>query len=226
MTGVALADHPPFQTALAKRVDHASAWAYLDMERLREILRKETDSPSEHPILRGQAPNPAAELIWGGILTTLMHTQHDTGIKEILGKSGRFESKKGVQVALPHPAADPFIVSKLFRCFFCDEFDPPEDLLALLVTQFRDDELQLRPLVTRMISSRLFFLSSVAGKKIRMPLELALGWLRSLDGAANLTWLAPRLAELGQGLFFPPSVKGWEGGRAWSIQQLSSAARM
>ena len=39
--------------------------------------------------------------------------------------------------------------------------------------------------------------------------------LRSLEGTANTHQLANDLQQNGQGLFYPPNVKGWDGGRAW-----------
>ena len=42
-----------------------------------------------------------------------------------------------------------------------------------------------------------------------------MGLLRALGGATNVYKLAEDLAQLGQAVFFPPNVKGWEGGRQW-----------
>jgi len=44
---------------------------------------------------------------------------------------------------------------------------------------------------------------------------LAIGLLRALEGSVNSYELARGLSELGQGLFYPPNVKGWDGGRTW-----------
>jgi hypothetical protein len=53
------------------------------------------------------------------------------------------------------------------------------------------------------------------GRKVRSPVDFAVGLLRSLDGTTNTHQLAADLEQNGQGLFFPPNVKGWEGGRTW-----------
>jgi uncharacterized protein (DUF1800 family) len=141
--------------------------------------------------------------------------QHDPKTKHVLGRSGSFDSREGVQIVLEHPGVAEFIVAKLFHFFVWDEPAPAPSLLAPLVEQFRSDDLRVRGVLSRLLSSRLFYSSHAMGRKVRMPVELAIGWLRGLDATANLTWLAPRLSELGQTLFFPPSVKGWEGGRSW-----------
>ena len=39
--------------------------------------------------------------------------------------------------------------------------------------------------------------------------------VRGLEGKIGTTALAQSLEQLGQNLFSPPSVKGWDGGRSW-----------
>jgi hypothetical protein len=50
---------------------------------------------------------------------------------------------------------------------------------------------------------------------VKSPVEFAVGIARALGGRVNCTVLAQRLEGLGQHLFHPPSVKGWDGGQAW-----------
>jgi hypothetical protein len=45
--------------------------------------------------------------------------------------------------------------------------------------------------------------------------ELGVGLLRALEGACNVFKLGEELAALGQELYYPPNVKGWDGGRTW-----------
>ena len=65
------------------------------------------------------------------------------------------------------------------------------------------------------LTSRLFYSPASLGCKVRSPVELGVGLLRALDANANLVQLASRLRDLGQLPFFPPNVKGWNGGRTW-----------
>jgi hypothetical protein len=50
---------------------------------------------------------------------------------------------------------------------------------------------------------------------VRSPADLAIGLARCLEISANAHQLAADLQQNGQGLFFPPNVKGWDGGRSW-----------
>ena len=141
--------------------------------------------------------------------------RHDEGEKTFLGKTGKFGGEDAVRVILEQPAAPRFIVGKLFRYFFCDEPAPPDALLEPLADEFRRSDLQIAPVVGRMLGSRLFFSELAIGRKVRSPVELAIGLLRALGGSVNSYQLARGLNELGQGLFYPPNVKGWDGGRTW-----------
>ncbi len=54
------------------------------------------------------------------------------------------------------------------------------------------------------------------GQQIKSPVQLLVGAVRSMTPPTrDLSILNDALDLMGQNLFFPPSVKGWEGGRAW-----------
>jgi uncharacterized protein (DUF1800 family) len=141
--------------------------------------------------------------------------QHDTGVKKVLGQSGAFGGEEGTKVVLDQPAAARFIVGKLYRFFIADEPAPPAELLEPLAEQYRRSGYQTGPVVRTMLGSRHFFSNAALGKKIRSPVELTIGTLRALEGRTNLQKLTQQLDGLGQLPFFPPSVKGWDGGRTW-----------
>jgi uncharacterized protein (DUF1800 family) len=141
--------------------------------------------------------------------------QHDTGEKSFLSRSGPFGGEDAVNIVVDQPDAARFISGKLVRFFVCDDAAIPETLLTPLADDFRNDELNVAGVVRRILTSRLFHSEYAVGRKIRSPFELAVGLLRGLEGATNTIALADDLDRLGQAVFFPPSVKGWDGGRAW-----------
>lgn len=141
--------------------------------------------------------------------------QHDTGAKTILGETGNFGGENGVAIVAKQPAAPLFIAMKLVKFFVMDEPEPTEVLLAPLAQELRDNNMQIAPVVRRIFSSNLFFSKLAIGRKVRSPAEFAIGFLRSLQGSTNAYQLASSLKTLGQGLLYPPSVKGWDGGRTW-----------
>lgn len=141
--------------------------------------------------------------------------QHDTGTKIVLGESGRLGGEDGVRIVLQQESAPQFIARKLFRFFVMDEPRPSAELLAPLAKQLRENDLNIAPVIRRILSSNLFYSRQAIGRKVRSPVELAVGFLRSLEGSTNAFELAASVEQIGQGLFYPPSVKGWDGGRTW-----------
>lgn len=141
--------------------------------------------------------------------------QHDSGNKTILSKTGAFPDGEAIDWILQQPQASRFIVGKIFRQFICDEPAPPVQLIEPLAKQLGEQQWNLGPVIQRMLSSQLFFSEHARGRKVRSPVDLAVGLLRSLEGSTNMHELAAELLQNGQGLFFPPNVKGWDGGRTW-----------
>jgi len=141
--------------------------------------------------------------------------QHDTGTKTVLGQTGSFGGEEGVNVILKQQALPRFIVRKLIRFFLFDEPAATEQLVEPLADLLRESSLQTAPVIQRILSSNLFFSPFSIARKIRSPVELGIGVLRCLHGSTNLDRVAQRLDEIGQAVFYPPNVKGWDGGRAW-----------
>ena len=68
------------------------------------------------------------------------------------------------------------------------------------------------------LRSRHFFSAAAYRQRIKGPVEFSAGLVRVLDvqrGGMNLLALAVACERQGQDLFYPPNVKGWDGGRTW-----------
>jgi uncharacterized protein (DUF1800 family) len=141
--------------------------------------------------------------------------QHDTEKKTLLGTENLESGEEAIDVVLKHDATPKFIIKKLFKFFIADEPAPSDALIQPLVEQFRKDQLQIAPVLRRMLGSNLMFSDHCRNRRIRSPIEWMLGWLKSLEVSGNMQTLAEGLTEMGQSLYFPPNVKGWDGGRAW-----------
>lgn len=141
--------------------------------------------------------------------------QHDSGAKQILGRSGIESGEQAIDVVLDQPSLPRFIASKLFRYLVCDEPQAPAKLIEPLADFFASSKYSIRALVDRMLSSRILLSSWSAGRKVRSPVEFAAELMRGLSATSNLERVAKMLKPLGQGLFYPPNVKGWDGGRSW-----------
>lgn len=142
-------------------------------------------------------------------------SQHDTKPKTFLGQTGNFGGEDAVRIVLEQPAAPRFIARKLVRYFVFDEPVASDELIAPLAEELRSNDFRIAPVIRRILSSNVFFSKHAVARKIRPPVDLAVGLLRSLGATTSLVSVAQGTAELGQSLFRPPNVKGWDGGRLW-----------
>lgn len=141
--------------------------------------------------------------------------QHDSGPKTVLNQTGDFDGEDGVRIVLEQPSVERFLARKLYRFFISDEPQPADESLQPLADTLRRNKLQIAPALKMLFSSNLFFSSLAISRKIKSPVELIVGALRCLNATTNTQMIAKGLLEIGQGLFYPPNVKGWDGGRAW-----------
>jgi uncharacterized protein (DUF1800 family) len=141
--------------------------------------------------------------------------QHDDSKKMLLGNGDVESGENAVECVLASPHMPRFIVRKLFRFFVSDEGAPTDEFLAPLANRFTESKFSIEEVVRMILSSRLLLSEWSVGRKIRSPIELVIGWMRTMQCTTNMSFLAERLRGLGQSIFFPPNVKGWEGGRAW-----------
>jgi uncharacterized protein (DUF1800 family) len=141
--------------------------------------------------------------------------EHDPGAKTVLGKTGSFNGEDIVGICLGRTDTAPFIVAKLYRFLVSETVPPTPELIAPLADQFRKSGYDFAALVRTVLSSNLFYSPAVYRTRVKSPVEFALGIVRGLEGHVGTSALAVALEELGQNLFYPPSVKGWDGGHAW-----------
>lgn len=139
----------------------------------------------------------------------------DEGTKTIFGQQGRFTAGDVVRLCLGHPGCATFIVRKLFEELISDAVRPSDELIAPLSEGFRDRDYDIGWLVRRMLGSYLFYSDVAVQQRVKSPVEFLVGTVKMLEGRVSPVEAASASADLGQRLFFPPSVKGWDGGRLW-----------
>jgi uncharacterized protein (DUF1800 family) len=141
--------------------------------------------------------------------------KHDDSEKTVLGQKGKWQGADIVRICLEQKAASPFIVNKLYR-FLISETEPvPPALIAPLADRFRKSSYDFGDLVQTMLRSNLFFSPHAYRAQVKSPVCFALGIVHGLEGRVGTSALVQTLEELGQNVFHPPSVKGWDGGPAW-----------
>jgi hypothetical protein len=101
---------------------------------------------------------------------------------------------------------------------------PPDNLIEPLADRYRSSGYDTADLIRTVLRSRLFFSCDAFRQRVKSPVEYVVGMLRSLEarpvepqnmGGQQVSTPARLMDGLGQTLFAPPNVKGWNGGEAW-----------
>jgi hypothetical protein len=140
---------------------------------------------------------------------------HDDGPKTVLDRTGNWNGDDVVRICTERPACARFLVGKLYA-FLVSETPPPAGLLEPLEERYRKSGYDTADLVRAILGSKLFFSGHAYRKRVKWPVEYALGVVRAVvPGRVPLGDVAEPLAKMGQVLFAPPNVKGWRTGTDW-----------
>jgi uncharacterized protein (DUF1800 family) len=138
---------------------------------------------------------------------------HDFGKKAFLGHEGDLDGSDVLEILAAHPATAQRMVGKLFAFFAYD--DPSPETIAPFVEVWKASGGNVREVLRAIFLSPAFSSPAAYRAKVKSPAEFVIGTIRSLGGTITPRQTAALMARMGQDLFNPPSVKGWDGGRAW-----------
>ncbi len=140
---------------------------------------------------------------------------HDPAEKTVFGKTGKFTGEDIVKLCCDKPSCATFLVSKLYT-FLVSETAPPKPLLEPLADRFRKSGYDIADLAKTMLGSRLFFSDHAYRKRVKWPVEYAIGAINAaVPGRVPLADVVDPVSKMGQALFAPPNVKGWRTGTDW-----------
>ncbi|MCA9243843.1 MAG: DUF1800 domain-containing protein [Phycisphaerales bacterium] len=139
--------------------------------------------------------------------------EHDYGSKEVLGSRGDFDGDDVVRIAIAQPACASFIATKLLREFVCPA--PDTELVDAVAEQLRSSRFEIQTTLRAIFGSDMFVNAPRDTPRIKSPVEFVIGVVRSLEIDAAAQQLSEATSQMGQRLFEPPSVKGWDGHRRW-----------
>jgi uncharacterized protein (DUF1800 family) len=141
---------------------------------------------------------------------------HDSGMKTIFGKTSAFNGPDVIDWTFDGPKRDAlsrFFVIKLWR-FFTGK-TPSDSTRDSLANDFRL-AWNVGDLVRPMLCHDEFYSVTTREPTLRSPTELIVDTMRATNRTASDLhpgWFA---STMGQELFSPPTVAGWEGGSAWN----------
>ena len=107
---------------------------------------------------------------------------------------------------------------KLYKQFISDLDEPSDALLAPLADAFRKANYHIQVPLQMILGSQHFYDAATLRKRVKSPVEFMVGMIRSLEvlrPTVSLDQVAQSCSGMGQSLYAPPSVAGWDGGPAW-----------
>lgn len=138
----------------------------------------------------------------------------DRDAKTIFGQTGPWEYPDVVRITLEQQACPRFLARKLFRTFV--EQNPSAESIDALAAVIRSADYDMQVVLTKLLTSKAFYESSVRGAIIKAPVDLVIG-LAAQYGMLDVhpTAMVGVMTQLGQEVFYPPSVEGWKGWHSW-----------
>ncbi len=139
---------------------------------------------------------------------------HDNGIKTVLGRSGNLNGVDVLEQIAYQPQAAMFITAKIWN-FYTGEMPAP-DLNRALADELRHARNNFKPVLRTLFLSEEFYSPNIIRNQIKSPVQWLVGSVRMLETELPPPFVSSNLIRsLGQDLFAPPNVKGWDGGVAW-----------
>jgi uncharacterized protein (DUF1800 family) len=130
--------------------------------------------------------------------------------------SGMQDGLDLIDAVARHPATGPRLARKLYR-FFVSEVGPiDEALVAQLANTYYARNFEMKPVIRQLLLSQQFTSAANRFSRYAWPVEFVARALKEVGWAGfNLNDALTPLSNMGQQLFEPPDVAGWDLGAAW-----------
>jgi uncharacterized protein (DUF1800 family) len=115
-----------------------------------------------------------------------------------------------------HPATIRRLAAKLYHFFVSDAGDVPAAFVNRLTTTYQRTRYDMRAVIHDVLSSPEFWDQRSYFSRHSWPVEFVVRSIKEVgwSGYSLINTLAP-LSNMGQNLYDPPDVNGWEQGAAW-----------
>jgi uncharacterized protein (DUF1800 family) len=150
---------------------------------------------------------------------TFTFAVYPDGGKTIPARSADSGMQDGVDLinaVARHPATGPRLATKLYK-FFINEVDPPDGgLIDRLAKTYYSSGFEMYPVVQQLLLSPQFLDPKNYYKRYAWPVEFVVRALKEVGWAGfSVNDALTPLLNMGQVLFEPPDVAGWELGPGW-----------
>lgn len=149
-----------------------------------------------------------------GLTPYFTQTRFDDGMKNFLGESGNFNHDDIVDIIFTQFPASEYICRKLYREFV--HVIPDENSIGHMAQILRENNYEIKPVLSVLLKSALFHTNEVRGAKIKSPVEFIVTVMRQFGvNSPDYVYMRTIAAQTKQELFSPPNVSGWDGDKVW-----------
>ena len=154
----------------------------------------------------------------------LKANQHDNGAKTIYGQQGNFSGEDVITIISARPATPRYLTWKLFNFFVYPMTGSAADTATIdkFSKVYLNNNHSIKELVRAIFTSDEFFSERAFFSLVKQPAELVVGAIRMLGGVYNQgtnargsNTLSQLSRNMGQDLFGPPDVSGWDLNLGW-----------
>ena len=143
-------------------------------------------------------------------------SKHDGGEKVVLGRRGPLAGDDFLKLLLEHPATARRLTWRICNTFMGEEVVDPQ-ALSQLADGLAAHGLDVGWAIETLLRSKLFFSAENLRTRVAGPVQCVVGAVRRFelsDPPPSTLLVAEWVARMGQDLFYPPNVGGWNEGRA------------
>jgi len=149
-----------------------------------------------------------------GLTAYFTESRFDDGEKTFLGQTGNFNHIDIIDIIFTQPAAATYFCRGLYNEFVHVAHN--EDSIAVMAQILRENNYELRPVISTLLKSVMFHSDEIKGAKIKSPVELMIGTMRQFNVASpDYVYMRQVAEQTKQELFSPPNVSGWDGDKVW-----------
>ncbi|MEK6288568.1 MAG: DUF1800 domain-containing protein [Acidobacteriota bacterium] len=154
----------------------------------------------------------------------LKANQHDNSVKTIYGQQANFSGEDVITIISARPATARYLTWKLFNFFVYPLTGSAADKSTIdrFSKVYLNNNHSVKELVRAILTSDEFFSERAFFSLVKQPVELVVGAVRMLGGTYNpgtnargSNTLAQLSRNMGEDLFGPPDVAGWDFNLGW-----------
>jgi len=149
-----------------------------------------------------------------GVTSYFDEERFDDGLKTILGETGNFGYEDVVDIIFRQEVTAKYFCRELYKEFIY--ITPDENFVNELAGALRQNNYELKPVLSLLLKSSYFHSEEIRGSKIKNPVEFVVQVMRQFNiTTPDYNYMRQVVEGLEQKLFDPPNVSGWDGDKRW-----------